>query len=486
MEQFKVVAIPLGEREIVTYLTPPHTDSRGTPVRIIGQRPNMNNVDTWVQRLRLVDQPHLEDFLTIDNPRESLESARTDRLVPVHFIHEDDTFLTRNLGGWAAIYFAVMGIEAAIDYSSDPMLKHAVVLADYGADIRFVGADPAQIGERLEEEAGCDITALCRSVVRLYGIRHDIRELGPLAFVTQVYNELANDNRFATEQHPPVPRVLLYDVLLDELVRLEQRRRRAHASGEEEVEAALRSWFAAQAASERLHFILKGEYIMGRHRRSTIVIAPQLDVVIKQPAPEPLHEAQMGAREDEKGRPQNWPRLTEDGSLVTPRGRLRLIVEENLLPRLNRAFEHEVDFSTLMGLTIEAYIGGPTMQDYVLENPDALTPALYERVVLHQQVCEALGIENGDWHSANFMSENPDEGPQTFKHIDWGAARALREDEMTEEGYRARLEQISNFGYSFHREELAERVESMHRDLLDDPDRLERIRKEAEAIAEGV
>ena len=209
------------------------------------------------------------------------------------------------------------------------------------------------------------------------------------------------------------------------------------------------------------------------------MIAPELGVVVKQPAPEPFHEVILSAR-TYHSLPENWPTLTRDGSLVTARGRLRLTLEEGLIPRLNQVFGHHVRFSTLLGLIIEPHLKGPTAQEMVLANPSRLTRSLYETFVLHQQVCEVMGIENGDWHSANFIAV-PDE--RELVHIDWGAARPLRRNELTPRGARARLDQVQNIAYSFHDEALAEHTLALHRDLVEDALRLGRLQRRAMEIA---
>ena len=74
-------------------------------------------------------------------------------------------------------------------------------------------------------------------------------------------------------------------------------------------------------------------------------------------------------------------------------------------------------------------------------------------------MCEALGVENGDWHSANLIVGESD---GKLVHIDWGAARPLRDGELTESGRKARLDQVRNIAYSFHDESLAARTLHLH------------------------
>lgn len=226
---------------------------------------------------------------------------------------------------------------------------------------------------------------------------------------------------------------------------------------------------------------MKGEYIVGRHRRSTVLIAPELGVVVKQPAPEPFHEVKLGAV-TYQGEPENRPFLVRDGALVTPRGRLRLVVEEGIVPRLHELFRHEMYFSTLLGLTIEQFVAGPTVQEWVLADPARMTADLYDVFVLHQQGCELLGVENGDWHAANFIRREND---GEFVHIDWGAARPLRADELTPAGRMARLNQVQNIAYSFHDEALAARVLHLHRALLADEARLAAVQQQAQQLLDS-
>jgi hypothetical protein len=211
-----------------------------------------------------------------------------------------------------------------------------------------------------------------------------------------------------------------------------------------------------------------------------VLIAPELGVVIKQPGHEPLHEIELQSK-FAMGRHENWPVTTHDGAVVTSRGRIRLTVEENILPRLNRAFGHPVRLCTLLGLSIESFVVGKTVQDLVLGDHSQLTPQLYEEIVLHQQVCEVMGIENGDWHAPNFVRRAAN---GEIVHIDWGAARPLRPDELTPEDRLARINQVSNMAFSFKDPDLAKRLKSFHAELLANKARMARLRRRAEAIAE--
>jgi hypothetical protein len=232
---------------------------------------------------------------------------------------------------------------------------------------------------------------------------------------------------------------------------------------------------------EQFKFILKGEYIAGRHRSSIVLIAPELGVVVKQPAPEPLHEIELNAV-NRNGRSENWPYTTGNGALVTARGRLRLVIEENLVPRLSRVLGHKIEFLSSVGLSVETFVSGKTVQELAWANPEQLTPDLYDEIVVNQQVCELLGGENGDWHSANFVVREDD---GVLVHIDWGAARPLRTNEHTPDGRLARLNQVQNLAYSFHNPELAALVKQHHLRLLADKTRLFRIRQRAQALVDS-
>jgi hypothetical protein len=303
----------------------------------------------------------------------------------------------------------------------------------------------------------------------------------PFAFVDRLYDELITGRCFGQQARQPIPALLLHDALLGEMVRVETARRQALFDADLGLAEAIKAWQETKGQETGLRLILKGEYVVGRARRSTVLIAPELGIVIKQPGPEPFHEIELAAR-TYRGREENWPHLTHDGALVTPRGRMRLIVEEDLLPQLARVFDLQLMVSTLMGLTVEEYIPGQTVQEQVLAEPERMTLALYDKFILHQQVCELLGIENGDWHSANFMNR-PRDG--RLVHIDWGAARPLRPAELTPEGRLQRLNQMRNIAFSFHDRRLAERVLHLHEAFLVDEDRLARVRQQAQALVDA-
>lgn len=482
LAQLTIVAIPLSHPEIVDFLLA-SGEPKGTPVHVLGQRPTAAAEAAWVKQVQATPSPTVADLLAIDDPHHHLVQTWTGRLVPAQFLREP-AFLTRNLGGWAPVYFGVLGVPGALPgdgphagWPDDPLLKHAEILVDYGKHIRAFGADPEQVSRRLEQEAGCDEPSLAAALARLHRTRTELQGQRT-RYIERLSQEIATKENLAGNGNPPIPDLLLLDELMGQMVRLELARRRAVASGSDAEAEAIAAWQQAHEEEAGLKLILKGEYIMGRHRRSTILIAPELGVVVKQPAPEPFHEIELGARTD-GSRAENWPRLTHDRSLVTPRGRLRLIVEEDVVPGLNRALGHEVRFSTLLGLTVEAFVEGKTVQERVLQDRGRLTPRLYEQFVLHQQVCEALGAENGDWHAANSVVRESD---GKIVHIDWGAARPLRREERTPAGELARINQVQNIAYSFHDEELARRTLSLHASLMADEERLARIRKRAQEL----
>ncbi|MFW5748127.1 MAG: hypothetical protein ACOCYT_00790 [Chloroflexota bacterium] len=495
--QFQIVDIPLNRPDTVAFLqqsiAPPRLERRGARLRIVGQRPTIAAENAWVDRLRR--SPTLESLLKRDDPHGHLIETTTDRLVPVEFMLDEADYLTRNLGGWAPIYFGV--VEATgVDWHLDPVLRHAEVLTNYGDRILTFGADPERVAARLEKETGCtSAEEAAETIIRLHDWRAAQGADDPAApidvitaYAERLYAEIAHEGDLLVADAdmgvPAVPQEMLLDELMGQMVRLEHRRRAAVADGNSTVAETLAAWQERQNEEHGLFLILKGEYIMGRHRRSTVLIAPELELVIKQPAPEPFHEAAMGAREF-NGKPENWPRLTRDGALVTPAGRLRLILEEDLIERLNHIFRHHVRFGSLLGLIVEPFITGPTLQEYVLEDPDRITPQVYDIIMLHQQTCEQLGVENGDWHSANFIVTGEDSaGDLRMVHIDWGAARPLLAHEHTPDAIQSRVNQVQNIAFSFHNEGLAARAQALHAAYMADAERQQRVRNcAAELIA---
>lgn len=476
MPRYKVVAIPLNRPPVVAFLQPPSSQVRGTTLRIIDQRPTRAALAGWTARLR--ENPTVETLIQRDDPHGQLITTHTDRLVPVEFLRDEPDYLTRNLGGWGAVYFAVVDDDPADP--ADPVLSQAVTLADYGERIRYYGADAAQVAARLADEYGIDADALATAYIRLDELRR-LHDHAPIpatwqavaGWAMRVYAEIATERYFAEPDYVAIPQPVLLDELLDAMVRIEQERRAAIARGDEATAAAISAWQDEHQQQNGLLLILKGEYIMGRHRRSTVLIAPELGSVAKQPAPEPFHEAHLAAL-TYNGQPENWPTLTRDGALVTPAGRIRQVVDEDIIAPLNRVFAHPVHLYTLLGLIVEPFVVGPTLQEYILQQPQRLRAPIYEKVLIHQRVCELLGIENGDWHSANFivLDQLDRDGTPRMVHIDWGAARPLHAGEHTPEGRRARLNQVRNFAFSFHDTVLAERAGHLHDELVNDPERL--------------
>lgn len=479
---YTVVNIPLNRPEIVDFLLPPWPRPRGAQVEILGQRPTPSADRAWADRLATT--PTVPALLSRDDPHGYLTTSYTDRLVPVEFLRDDPEFLTRNLGGWAPVYFGLMR-HMALPEPPDPVLAYTHILTDYGERIRALGADAAQVTARLPAETGLEAAAdVADAALAIMAGRE--RWLGPaapiparLAYLDRLYDRLADDSATTTAYGQPVPRALLLDELLGQLVDLEASRRAALAEDDHPLAQTIAAWQARRKEANGLIFILKGEYIMGRHRRSTVVILPELGVVVKQPAPEPLHEAHLAAVEH-NGKAENWPTLISDGAMVTPGGRLRLILEEDLIPRLDRVFKRQVQFLSLLGLIVEPFETGPTLQQAVLADADRLTPATYETVMLHQQVCERLGVENGDWHSANFIV--PGDDTADLVHIDWGAARPLRPDEMTPDAIKGRVQQVANIAYSFHDPALAARAATLHDALVADDDRMTALRRRADTL----
>ncbi len=472
-KQFAVVAIPLNRPDVAEFLQQRATPPRGAPLQIIGQRPTEEAERHWLKQVEATETPTVADLLALDDPHGHLISTRTDRLVPVQFLKEPD-FLTRNMGGWAAIYFGVAGLPAfGVD---DPLLSRVELLTEYGDSIRYFGADPAQVERRWAEEMDLSVADTAWAWHHLQQVKGQTGQRGD--YVERIYATLIGEDALDTDR--PLPDLLLFDTLLGELVRFEAARRQAVAEGQQakagEIEAQQTAWREAYG----LHLILKGEYIVGRHRRSTILIAPELGVVIKQPAPEPFHEIELKAKVVD-GQAENWPRTTGDGALVTARGRLRLVAEEAVVPRLSKILGHPTRYSTLLGLTIEEFVQGQTLQEFVRADPSRMTADLYDEIILNQQVCELIGGENGDWHAANFMFRKRD---GQMVHIDWGAARPLYPNEKTIEGRYARLNQVQNISFSFHDDELADQVMHLHAELMADRERLKHIREKARRLIE--
>lgn len=488
---YKIVAIPLNREPIISYLSSIPNHPNGAPVRILNQRPTVASEIEWCEKMK--DKPSVEHLIWRDRPENHLTESTTDRLIPVEYIQEDEGYLTRNLGGWSPVYFGLIAAESDA-FKTDPLLKEAIVLADYGENIESFGTDKSLVKKRLETEFGTDKPALvCQSVVRL----HDWRKaqqfarsaVDMMAYADNLYLELAQDGVLlqASEDEPAVPKPILLDELTGQMVRIEIARRRFVADGNDAAAKRISQWQNGLRKNHGLHLILKGEYVMGRQRRSTVLIAADLGMVVKQPGVEPFHEAKMGAI-THNGNPENWPTLTQNGAIVTPGGRLKLVIEQGIIVKLSRVFGHPIKCISTLGFIIEPYISGPTLQEYLLEDPARLTQKLYDYVLLHQLVCEELGVENGDWHSANFIvlenQASPSiDGVPKMVHIDWGAARPLEKHEQTRTLRNARLNQVKNIAFSFHNETLAAEFESLHQQTVDSKERLNELLELAKTIA---
>ncbi len=469
VNRFVVGAIPLSRPAIVDFLfAAAHTgDLPGAPVTIVGQRPRSDERSAWISGLP--DRPTTHQVLEIADPHRFLVNTTTTRLVPRRFLSEPE-FLTRALGGWAPVYFGVLGL--GIGERGDPLLDRLEVLADYGPVVRFVGADADMVQGRIAEEVG----SLPEFVSTLRGVA--ARLLGsddPPARVRNLVASLHGEGAIAPR---PSTVLVLYDALMQELVEIESARRLAEDTGDGRRRDEIAAWQDDFAEALGVRLILKGEYIMGRHRRSTVLLAPELGVVVKQPAPEPLHEAEIG-RVTVHG-VENWPRVSSDGALVMPHGRIRLVLEEGVVGPLHEVFDHRLEVSTVLGLTIEPWVAGATLQEAVRLDAEVLTPARYEEILLHQLVCERMGVENGDWHSANFIIRGSDDA---LVHVDWGAARPLDDGDQTESGREARLRQVRNLGFSFHDRRLAHHTADLHDTITGDALRMQALRSRAEGMA---
>lgn len=472
-DSFAAIAIPLRRPSIIDFLEAREPTPRGASLRILAQRPSAAAQSAWADHLRSQPVPTTSDLLAIADPHAYLTPTHTDRLVPEQFLQEPG-FLTRNLGGWSPVYFGVAEIPKPLP--DDPLFDHLEVLTTYGSTIQSFGADPQQVEQRLPDEMGGGPRYVSASVGRLDEV-HAAHMDAPKTYVRVLHEALAETTPLQTSTGHPVPRLLLCDALMDHLVTVERDRRAAHARHDTDTMDRLQQLLDQWETSLGLRLLLKGEYIAGRHRRSTILIAEDLDLVIKQPAPEPFHDIEMDARTVD-GEPENWPYLTRDGSVVMPQGRVRLVLEDNVVPRLHDAFDHGVQFSSLLGLIVEEYVEGPTLQEWVQADPERMTQELYERVAATQQVCEHLNVVNPDWHSANFIVQ-PD---GSLVHIDWGAARPLHNDERTDSLRRARRDKVKNLAYSFHDDAIAERVDALHETFMTDDAMQARVRRRAEAL----
>ncbi|NBC01269.1 MAG: hypothetical protein GVY15_10480 [Bacteroidetes bacterium] len=473
-----VIAIPLRRPSVIEFLEGRTAEPRGAKLRILGQRPTRTARTAWASRLEQSTAPTIADLLAIEDPHGYFISTHTDRLVPEHFLRHQG-FLTQNLGGWSPVYFSVAELPDPLP--EDPVFAQLEVLKTYGEAIDMVGARAAMVRQRLAEEMGATVPTVAAAVARTEALR-GAHNHTPDAHVRALHRALTGAAPITTKDGDPVPDLLLADALMDRLVEVEQARRAAQARQDADAQQRLHHLQGQWEADLDLSLILKGEYIAGRHRRSTIVIAEQLGVVIKQPAPEPYHEIKMAARTFD-GASENWPALTKGGAVVMPQGRIRRVLEEGVVPRLHRAFDHGVRFSSIFGLIVEDFVPGPTMQAWVQEDPRRMTATLYERILATQQACELLEVDNPDWHSANFIVEEEHATDDlSLVHIDWGAARKLTDSEQTPEARQARRDQVQNLAFSFHDDAIAARVRDLHKALRTDEAAQARIQQRAEEM----
>lgn len=490
MKEYKIVATPLNRDKVISFLKPPSDKPKGKLVRVLGQRPSVASEMEWCERLN--SDPSIENLMWRDHPDQFITETTTDRLIPVEYIQADEGYMTRSLGGWSPVYFGLL--EADDDaWKSDPLLSESIVLSNYGSEIKFFGSDAQLVESRLMKEFGTDdIKVLSKSILRLHNWRkthHFARSAKDMmTFADLLYPELVDDGVFSSPDGsaPAVPQAVLIDELMGQLVRIELARRTLVATGDTEAADEIANWQSTYEKEHQLHLILKGEYVMGRQRRSTVLIAAELGIVAKQPGAEPFHEAKLGAQ-THSGSAENWPVLTGSGAVVTSAGRMRLTIEQGLVLRLNHIFGHNIKCMSSLGFIIEPYVSGPTLQEYLLDDPSRLTPDLYKYILLHQLICEELGVENGDWHSANFIVIDSESSPfikgvPKMIHIDWGAARPLKETERTEEKQLGRLNQVLNIGFSFQDEHLASEIEKLHMQLVEDSECLVQLRDLATKI----
>ena len=486
----RIVAIPLNREPIISFLKNHSPVPRGVPIRVLGQRPSVGAETEWIERL--TENPSVEQLLWRDQPATHLTETTTDRLIPIEYIKEDEEYLSRNLGGWSPVYFGLIEANES-DWKSDTLLSQAKVLEDYGNDIKHFGPDPELVEYRLKKEFGTDsINEISNAITRLHDLR--LKEnfarsaVDMMNYGDKLFTELVSDGDLSHKnaKGPAIPKVLLIDELMGQHVRIELARREFVANGNLKAAADISHWQTEYKHRYGLTLILKGEYVMGRQRRSTVLIAEELGIVAKQPGAEPFHEAHLNAN-TYKGSPENWPAITGNGEIVTSCGRMRLIIEQGLIIRLNHIFGHKIQCISSLGFIIEPYVSGPTLQEYLLDDPTKLSTDLYSYILMHQLICEELGVENGDWHSANFIVLASEKSPifnsvSKMVHIDWGAARPLENSELTDSLRRGRLNQVKNIAFSFHDEEMASRIQNVHEEITSDREKMEKLRKMAATI----
>lgn len=466
-------AVPLRRPLITRFLRDWHVPARGAQVSVVEQRPTARARATWLRRLAALDGDQaaaVTAALSIDDPMVHIGQHRTDRLLPREHL-DDDTYLERNLGGWAALWLGCIGLTDP--RPADPLLDHLEVVVDYGQRITAITAPPALVAERLAVEfAGDDaIAVIARGAAAVLDLREwadDVDRAVALAAA------IRGDGALADEIHP----LQAHDALLELLYRLELGRRSAVADDHAQAARALSGIQARLTDDLGVSLMLKGEYVLGRSRRSTVMLAEGLGVVVKEPACEAEHDIELGAR-TVAGKQENWPVADEGGRVVTPRARMAQVVSEHAVTRLNAAFGRDVMFSTVLGLSVEPWAQGPTLAALATDDPAELTQQRYDEVLVHQLACEALEVDNPDWHAANFVVS--DDG---LTHVDWGAARVLDDDEKNPRATRERLDQVVQLAYSFQDSDLAERTHALHRRATTDDEHLETLRARARAIVD--
>jgi hypothetical protein len=464
--RFALVAVPLSRPDVSGYIRDWRVPGRGAIVWIIEQRPPADVRRRWLDELaRVGDDPSAvaASLLATDDAMAHVAPTRTDRLVPRHLLDDDARFLERNLGGWAPVWFDALGVAG--DPADDPVLRAREVLADYGDRISSARVDADHVASRLDRELAGGPAALRRSA----SVLRSARSGGSDVLVRDLVAAARGDGPLAGRVELP----LVHDELIEQLYRLELRRREAAADDRVADERTAGDTQRRYADELGVELLLKGEYIMGRHRRSTILLADGLGVVVKQPAPEPEHEIDLAARSHD-GTAENWPRTTGQARMVTARADIAQVVGSTAVERLNAAFGRDVLFNTAVGLSVEPFERGPTLAALAVAQPDELTADRYDQILVHQLACEELGIDNPDWHAANFMVTG-----EGLVHVDWGAARPIADDEATPEGARRRVDQVRELAWSFQDAALAQRTVALHGRATADAAHVERLRARA-------
>lgn len=463
--RFGLVAIPLSRPDVSNFLRDWRVPARGASVWAIEQRPPAAVRDAWLKGLATVgDDPDdaVACVLATDDAMAHVGGTRTDRLVPRHLLDDDERYLERNLGGWAPVWFDALAVDP--DAAGDPLLRACETLVDYGARIASARVDAAFVARRFDRELTGGPAVLRRSARALARLRSG----GTAAAVEALVTVLRADGPLAGVIDP----MLAHDELIEQLYRLELARRSGAAEDDVGGEGAARDLQRRLDSELGVELMLKGEYIMGRHRRSTILLAEGLGEVVKQPGPEPEHAIDLAARSHD-GADENWPRATGGGRMVTARADIAQVVGSAAVERLNAAFGREVRFSTAFGLSVEPFEQGPTLAALAVQRHDALTAERYDQILVHQLACEALGIDNPDWHAANFMVTG-----DRLVHVDWGAARPIDQDDRPAAA-RARLDQVRELAWSFQDADLAERTVALHDRATGDADHLAWLRARA-------